>query len=223
MKIFSKGWKNLASAEGLGNRFFTACKYYFDKFAVGMKQTVVFKLARNQRVLNSWLGQRFFFLSLLYSSCGDNKTMIIIVFLCQLCWYGVYWETKKILVNEWYIFRYCISTVSSTVECQIDVRGRSQITLTRFWLFWPPTPLRWHFLSYENWQKGQHFWTTYSPPLVNVVCEQPLRLRLFFPTLSSHDMARLLLLSLFEQQTSSLIDQYLSPTVCFLLETQYTR
>ena len=32
-----------------------ACKYYFDKFAVGMKlgMTVVFKLARNQRVLKS--------------------------------------------------------------------------------------------------------------------------------------------------------------------------
>ena len=29
-------------------------------------------------------------------------------------------------------------------------RGCSQTTLTRFWLFWPPTPLRWHFLWYER-------------------------------------------------------------------------
>ena len=25
--------------------------------------------------------------------------------------------------------------------------------MTRFWVFWPPTPLRWHFLCYEQWQK----------------------------------------------------------------------
>ena len=38
-------------------------------------------------------------------------------------------------------------------------------------------------------------------------------------------MVRLLLLSLFEQQTPnlSLIDQYLTSTISFLLETQYTR
>ena len=39
-------------------------------------------------------------------------------------------------------------------------RGCSQTTLTRFWLFWPPTSLRWHF------------WTTYLPRLVNVVTTQ---------------------------------------------------
>ena len=33
------------------------------------------------------------------------------------------------------------------------IRGRSQTTLTRFWLFWPPTPLCWHFLWYDCWQK----------------------------------------------------------------------
>ena len=30
--------------------------------------------------------------------------------------------------------------------------GRSQTTLTRFCLFWTPTPLRWHFLPYKSWQ-----------------------------------------------------------------------
>ena len=44
-------------------------------------------------------------------------------------------------------------------------------TLISFWLFL--TPLRWHFLPY----KSQHFWTTYPPPLVNVVCERPLSAR----------------------------------------------
>ena len=37
-------------------------------------------------------------------------------------------------------------------------RGGSQTTLTRFWLFfWPPTPLRWHFLPYKRWQKVKIF------------------------------------------------------------------
>ena len=34
-----------------------------------------------------------------------------------------------------------------------QVRGHSQTTLTRFWLFLPPTPLCWHFLWYKCWQK----------------------------------------------------------------------
>ena len=93
------------------------CKKGVKKKNPTLKTPTVFKLARNQRVLKSWLGQSFFSLSLLYSSCGDNKTMIIIVFLCQLCWYGVYWETKKVLINEWYS-----GTVPSTVEYYIYVR-----------------------------------------------------------------------------------------------------
>ena len=35
---------------------------------------------------------------------------------------------------------------------------RSLSTLTRFfWLFWPLTPLRWHFLPYKSWQKFNIF------------------------------------------------------------------
>ena len=30
-------------------------------------------------------------------------------------------------------------------------------TLTIFWLFWPPTPLRWHFLWDKHWQKVDIF------------------------------------------------------------------
>ena len=36
--------------------------------------------------------------------------------------------------------------------------------------FWPPTPLRLHFLPYES----RNCWTTYQPLLVNIVCERPL-------------------------------------------------
>ena len=38
-----------------------------------------------------------------------------------------------------------------------NVRGRSKTTLTRFCLFRPPTPLRWHFLWYKRWQKVDIF------------------------------------------------------------------
>ena len=51
--------------------------------------------------------------------------------------------------------------------------GRSQTTFTRFVFFWPPTPLRLHFLRYKSLQKVD-FMTTYPPTLVNVVCERPL-------------------------------------------------
>ena len=49
--------------------------------------------------------------------------------------------------------------------------------LRRFRIFGPPLSV-WHFLPYERWQKSGHLWTTYTPkptPLVNVVCERPLK------------------------------------------------
>ena len=55
-----------------------------------------------------------------------------------------------------------------------SVRGRSQTTLTRFWLFlttYPP-PLTFSMVWTLTW--SGHFWTTYLPRLVNVVCERPL-------------------------------------------------
>ena len=59
------------------------------------------------------------------------------------------------------------------LTCVFKVRGRSQTTFTKFGFFWPPTPLRLHFIWYESLQKV-NFLITYPPPLVNVVCEQPL-------------------------------------------------
>ena len=41
--------------------------------------------------------------------------------------------------------------------CSCKLRGRSQTTFTRFGFFWPPTPLRWHFLWYKRWPKVDIF------------------------------------------------------------------
>ena len=38
-----------------------------------------------------------------------------------------------------------------------EIRGRSQTTFTRFGFFWPPTPLRLHFLLYKGLQKVNFF------------------------------------------------------------------
>ena len=38
-----------------------------------------------------------------------------------------------------------------------EIRGRSQTTFTKFGFFWPPTPLRLHFLWYESLQKVDFF------------------------------------------------------------------
>ena len=37
------------------------------------------------------------------------------------------------------------------------VRGRSQITLSSYWLFLTPFSLCWHFLPYKHWQKVNIF------------------------------------------------------------------
>ena len=52
------------------------------------------------------------------------------------------------------------------------IRGRSQITFTRFVFFWPP-PSVYIFYGIKVYKKSI-FMITYPPPLVNVVCERPL-------------------------------------------------
>ena len=54
------------------------------------------------------------------------------------------------------------------------VRGRSQTTLTRFWLFFDHLPPFVDIFYGINVDKCGHFWTTYRPRLVNVVFEGPL-------------------------------------------------
>ena len=57
-------------------------------------------------------------------------------------------------------------------------RGRSQITLTRFWVFLNTYPPALTFSMVWMLTKSGHFWTTYLPCLVNEVCERPLILEL---------------------------------------------
>ena len=59
----------------------------------------------------------------------------------------------------------------------IVLRGRSQTTFTRFWLFlttYPPIAPMLTFSMAWTLTKSGHFWTTYLPRHVNVVCERPL-------------------------------------------------
>ena len=54
-------------------------------------------------------------------------------------------------------------------------RGRSQTTLTRFWIFLTTYPPALTFSMVWTLTKSGHFWTTYLPRLINVVCEQTLK------------------------------------------------
>jgi hypothetical protein len=57
------------------------------------------------------------------------------------------------------------------------VGGRSQTTLTRFWIFlttYPPALTFSLVRILRMLTKSGHFWTTYLPRLANVVCERPL-------------------------------------------------
>ena len=54
------------------------------------------------------------------------------------------------------------------------LRGRSQTTFTRFWLFLTTYPPVFTFSMVWTFTKSGYFWTTYLPRLVNVVCERPL-------------------------------------------------
>ena len=58
---------------------------------------------------------------------------------------------SMILRRAWVLYQMQFNAIS------YRLRGRSQTMLTKFWLFWPPTPLRWHFLWYKHWQKVDIF------------------------------------------------------------------
>ena len=68
------------------------------------------------------------------------------------------------------IFHWC----SSGTKDDSDFRGRSQATLTSFWLFLTTYPPTLTFCIVWTLTKSWHFKTTYLPRLVNVVCERPL-------------------------------------------------
>ena len=51
-------------------------------------------------------------------------------------------------------------------------------SVDKFLSFFTTSPLRCQLLPYKSW----HFWTTYPPLLVNVVCERPLMSQCFLLT-----------------------------------------
>ena len=57
------------------------------------------------------------------------------------------------------------------------IRGRSQTTLIRFSLFLTTYPPALTFYMVWTLRKNGHFWTTYLPRLVNVVCKQPVTIK----------------------------------------------
>ena len=56
----------------------------------------------------------------------------------------------------------------------IRIWGRSQTTLTEFLLFLTTYPPALTFSMLWRLTESEHFWTTYLPCLVNIVCERPL-------------------------------------------------
>ena len=59
----------------------------------------------------------------------------------------------------------------------LPYKGRSKTTLARFWLFLTTYPPVLTFSMVWTLTNSGHFWTTYLPRLVNVVCEQPCALK----------------------------------------------
>ena len=82
---------------------------------------------------------------------------------------------KRTLTSMWstlvYLHFKYLYLVKSTYATYViasrlnSLRGHSQTTLTRFWLFLTTYPLRWHFLRYECWQKVD----TFGPPIYLVL------------------------------------------------------
>ena len=79
---------------------------------------------------------------------------------------------KMIRNKVWYTTELSFLSASSASRPWKDLTWTNiqKLRWQSFGFFWPPSPLCWQFLPYESW----HFWTTYPPLLVNVVCERPL-------------------------------------------------
>ena len=89
------------------------------------------------------------------------------------------WKYNSLYAISKNIWLYCAigpaAWLASTISWPIWIRGHSQTTLTRFWLFLTTYPHVWTFSMVCTLTKSGHFWITYLPHLVNVVCECPLR------------------------------------------------
>ena len=78
------------------------------------------------------------------------------------------------------------SVLASVGLIKFSIRGRSQTTLIRFWLFLTTYPPLLTFSMISTLAKSGHFWTTYLSSLVKVVCERPpsLHSRRYLPSIS---------------------------------------
>ena len=126
----------------------------------------------------------FFFYSLMFIflcfSCINN-----LFFLCSFRYEQKFYTRSSLLPSPFFY-----SVVNGREV--IFIGGRSQTTLTRFWLFLTTYPPALTFSMVYTLTKTGHFWNTYLPRLVNVVCERPLRqkykppflLYLFFSSVS---------------------------------------
>ena len=91
-------------------------------------------------------------------------------------WRHLYTDYKKCI-------DFCLRSLQSQIlDLEISLigdtfatakRGRSQTTLTRFWLFLTTYPPALTFSMVWTLTKSGHSKTTYLPCLVNVVCERP--------------------------------------------------
>ena len=80
------------------------------------------------------------------------------IYSCQIgAWKNYIGEKYDANNNLRIIIAFIIGCKSYFFNLKFKVRGHSQTTLTRFWLFLPPTTLHWLFLPYEHWQKVDIF------------------------------------------------------------------
>ena len=81
------------------------------------------------------------------------------------CCYQTIW-TIKFIRRIYMCFLCFIDFEGSNSKVLFIVKGLLyKLRWQVFDFFWPPIPLRWHFLPYTL-TKSWHFWTIYSPPLL---------------------------------------------------------
>ena len=117
----------------------------------------------------------------LFSQLRENSLVYLIV------WQGflLVYNEEKLSKHEKYDFEAIWQVLNNAFGntfteysrlqfISIDLRGCSQTTLTSFCLFLTTCPPTLTFSNLVMVDKKLKFLTTYPPPLVNVVCEQPL-------------------------------------------------
>ena len=104
----------------------------------------------------------------------DDFFQLWITFICSTCTiYNFVYSSfvVQLLFCRRHLF---LNFVAEKISKTDILRGRSQTTLTWFWLLLTTYPPALTFFMVWTLTKSGHFCTTYLPCLVNVVCEQPL-------------------------------------------------